>query len=403
MYSEKPLISILVVSYNNTQYLPEVLNSIYTQDYPNIEVLIGDDASTTFDKKQLIKWIDKQKNKRPTRIIINDTNKGTVNNLSSLHKIARGEYLFNIAADDVLFDNTVISKFFDAAEKGNGLWFVAETQLWDQTLSEQIGSFITPKDQEFIVNSSAEILFAECCHRVFLPASYFYKKELLDEIGDLSKYRLVEDWPAQIRLLRKRIKPVFVNSIISSIKHRDGGISHGNKRGQTRGIILYRNDIVNIFSCEVIPLLDTIPEEQASMIMKQYKYEKLGLITACNEYFSDNKITDKNDFLYPLFQEYNRKRIKNIILGIGIKLAKSVKKLFKLFQQFLTLKVPLLFCILSFSCCQVIPIAYNSYIKYWLTVFGNLFIVIAVLSFLVYCMLKAFYIMFSLLIGHGKK
>ncbi|MGN0905985.1 MAG: glycosyltransferase, partial [Bullifex sp.] len=265
MCSEKPLVSILVVSYNNTKYLPNVLESIFNQDYPNIEVLIGDDASTNFDKEQLVKWIDIQEKKRPTQLIINGTNKGTVKNLSNLHKKARGEYLFNIAADDVLFDNTIITKFYNATrENENKLWFVAETQLWNQTLTEQIGSFITPKEQEFIKKASAEELFSECCHRVFLPASYFYKKDLLNYIGDLSNYRLVEDWPAQIRLLRQGIIPVFVDSITSSIKHRDGGISHGNTRGQTRGIIMYRNDIVNIFSYEVIPFLDTMPVEQAS-------------------------------------------------------------------------------------------------------------------------------------------
>ena len=43
------LFTVVVLSYNNSKYLEECLDSILMQSYPEIEIIIADDCSKEFD------------------------------------------------------------------------------------------------------------------------------------------------------------------------------------------------------------------------------------------------------------------------------------------------------------------------------------------------------------------
>ncbi len=46
MYHNNPLVSINLITYNSQKYLNDCLGSIFSQTYPNLEILIIDNAST---------------------------------------------------------------------------------------------------------------------------------------------------------------------------------------------------------------------------------------------------------------------------------------------------------------------------------------------------------------------
>ena len=64
------LISVLVLCYNNQNYIYENLKSIFEQTYPNIEVLIADDASQEFRAASLVDWINKNRTPNISKISI---------------------------------------------------------------------------------------------------------------------------------------------------------------------------------------------------------------------------------------------------------------------------------------------------------------------------------------------
>jgi glycosyltransferase involved in cell wall biosynthesis len=275
MENQLPLISILVPCYNNQQYLFESLKSIFEQTYPAIEVLIGDDGSNNFNAESLINWINKNRTPNIKKIIIieNKENLGTVANLGKLQKASSGEFLFNLAADDVLYDCHVLQNFYNKIlEIGpDAEMIVAQTELWDSQLKNKIGAFLSEEGISIIKKSTPQQLFAECSYRPFLPASYLYRRLLLKKVGSLAgQYRLIEDWPLQLRAMRMGVQPYYLD-IVSSIKHRDGGISHGNKLHSSQTYLAFYHDLLNVYLNEVKPYQSMLSQADAKRAEKYFR------------------------------------------------------------------------------------------------------------------------------------
>ena len=49
--NEKPLISVMMPTYNNAKYIKQAIESIYAQNYDNIEIIVVDDGSTDNTKE----------------------------------------------------------------------------------------------------------------------------------------------------------------------------------------------------------------------------------------------------------------------------------------------------------------------------------------------------------------
>lgn len=274
MTDKFPLISILVLCYNNQHYIYENLKSIFEQTYPNIEVLIGDDESEDFDAEALIQWINKNRTGNIKHIAIyeNEENQGTVANLEHLQNESEGEYLFQIAADDVLFDENVIQSFYDRAmELGDeGKYITAQTEMWDKDLEKKLEDFLKDEWIDLIKNGSARDVFGELSWHACLPACSFYRRDLIEKIGKLSdSYRLVEDWPWALRMTRMGIKPYFLE-IQSSIKHRDGGISHGNTLQSKKAFLTYYRDVLKAYTMEVAPFRDLLTQKEYKRACKNH-------------------------------------------------------------------------------------------------------------------------------------
>lgn len=88
---KSPLVSVLIPAYNEEKYIETVLKAILCQDYPKVEILVIDNASTdkTFETAQ----------KFPTVHVLQEKKKGTNFALELGRKKARGEFIARIDAD----------------------------------------------------------------------------------------------------------------------------------------------------------------------------------------------------------------------------------------------------------------------------------------------------------------
>ncbi|SHM85216.1 glycosyltransferase [Flavobacterium saccharophilum] len=101
---DKSLVTIICLCYNQEKYVVESLFSAIHQDYPFVEVIIVDDFSTDNSRKVIQKWLIDYPE---IRFIANETNLGSTKSFNKALKLAKGDYIIDLACDDILLSNCV--------------------------------------------------------------------------------------------------------------------------------------------------------------------------------------------------------------------------------------------------------------------------------------------------------
>ena len=98
-----PLVTVICLCHNQAPFVAEAIQSVWDQNYPNVELIVVDDGSVDNSKDEI-----KEKLKGlPTEFI--DLNKSVGNCTAFNHGIkkAKGEVIIYLAADDVLYPDRI--------------------------------------------------------------------------------------------------------------------------------------------------------------------------------------------------------------------------------------------------------------------------------------------------------
>lgn len=109
-----PLVSVIVPNYNHAPFLELRLNSIFSQTYQNIEVILLDDAST--DGSEAVLGRFHQRYPEKSRLILNESNSGGVfHQWEKGLQLARGEIIWIAESDDWCSENFLetLVQFFE--------------------------------------------------------------------------------------------------------------------------------------------------------------------------------------------------------------------------------------------------------------------------------------------------
>lgn len=227
MKQNQPLVSVPVITYNSSATVIETLDSVFNQTYPNIELIVSDDCSTDDTIELCRNWIEKNKGRFVgAKILTVEKNSGTSANCNRAEDACKGEWVKEIAGDDVLLPNCITDFVEYVQEHPESVYVFARIKVFGASEEECQRYEKEVFDPAFFQLTSEQQLEKLIFDRNYIPsATCFYNRQKKDECGVRNDERipLLEDWPKWINLLKAGVKFNFVDKVL--VKYRISGIS----------------------------------------------------------------------------------------------------------------------------------------------------------------------------------
>ncbi|THU33532.1 glycosyltransferase [Niastella caeni] len=191
---KKDLLSVVIPFYNMGPYLEEALQSVYTSDYKNIEVIVVNDGS---DKRESIEALKMLQNKYKF-ILIEQSNKGLSVARNTGAQQVTGEFLAFLDPDDAVAPN-YFSKALDILKSKRNVHFVG---CWAQYFEGSTGSWpaFTPEPPYLLY------------HNMINSSALVYRTTVFTQSGwnDPALEYGLEDWESVINLTKNGWKGVVI-------------------------------------------------------------------------------------------------------------------------------------------------------------------------------------------------
>lgn len=219
-------ISIITVCYNSATTIDSTLRSVTSQDYPDIEYIIVDGGSTDGT-------LDIIKRYQNVSILVSEPDKGIYDAMNKGIRLATGDVIGTLNADDFYTDNTAVSDVAKTFEDNAVDACFADLVYVDQNNTDKIVRYW--KSQQYQPG-----LFK----KGWMPAhpTFFVRKAIYEKFGafDLN-FRIAADFELLFRLIEKnKIRTVYLPRVI--IKMRLGGTTNKN----LKNIRIQNTEIIQI-------------------------------------------------------------------------------------------------------------------------------------------------------------
>lgn len=218
MRSAKPLVSVIIPTYNSASFLPESISSVLKQTYKNVEVIVIDDGST--DKtSQLVK-------RYPVRYIRINRTGGPATPRNVGIREAKGELIAFLDADDVWLPGK-LKKQVDFMQRGKFDLISSDAGVINIHGGKTEKSYLAHLGQLKSFGSNA---FPKLYQVNFIiTSSVLVKKRLLTRVGlfnQSSKIAGVEDYDLWLRIAASGAKFGFLPQYV--LLYREHSKSHSD-------------------------------------------------------------------------------------------------------------------------------------------------------------------------------
>lgn len=172
-----PLISVVMPAYNAEKFISESIESILNQSYPNLELLICDDASTDRTREIIQRYSAKDKR---IKFFQNLNNQGYLKTCNKLFNLTIGEYITTQDSDD-LSDPQRLAKQLELIQNNSvDCCFVLHVNI-DES-GKTLDNFKELPSENEEIKKRLETDFP------WLPNPLLIKRTVYNEIGGYNEY-----------------------------------------------------------------------------------------------------------------------------------------------------------------------------------------------------------------------
>lgn len=218
---QKELVSIIVPIYNVEKYLEECIESIISQTYKNIEIILVNDGSTDGSKKIVDEYASKYKFIK----VIHKKNGGLSDARNCGIKNSNGEYICFVDSDDIVTNDYIETMYYNIKNYNTCIAACGMCNFYEDG-----------KKQEICFKNIKQLYVGEDAHKYLNIMGYFnvsscnklYKKELFDNI-EFPVGKKSEDWYIMYKLLDYAGSIYYSSDVKYLYRQRTGSITKSKK------------------------------------------------------------------------------------------------------------------------------------------------------------------------------
>lgn len=259
--AENPLVSVVVVTYNSSNTVVETLESIKGQTYKNIELIITDDCSKDDTIDVVQQWLGENDSRFVyTELVTTKKNSGVSGNLNRGIRKSHGDWIKSIAGDDHLIPSAIEEYIgFIQAHEENIRMCVCDIELFstdgdvDVRIIEEYKRYFQLESESY--EKQRKRVMGQL---VFVGPTYFYSRELYDEIGGFSdKYGCAEEWPFCYKVIRGGNQIYALNKKLVRYRVQSNSLCHTKNRPELGNKLVFDGMYNHFFD---YPFKDLIKE-----------------------------------------------------------------------------------------------------------------------------------------------
>lgn len=277
----KPLISIVVMTYKNQESIYSTLETIMSQEYPTIELIISDDASGRQDVNAITDYIEcyKKENLKSVQILCNKENLGTVKHANKVLQYCHGKYIKFLSCGDGFVNSNSLNLLYKFISDGEYKIVTSKVIVCNENFSDSFYEFPNSRRVELINDSNSQQLNSILKKINIISAiGTIFENGFFDKYKFDESYNYLEDWPLWLKITRENIRIPCLD--VSTGYYSIGGVS--SELGNAYNSNSLRLDMIKCYEKEILPYIDMENQFNKYIIMNRYiklkNYGKFNMI-----------------------------------------------------------------------------------------------------------------------------
>lgn len=192
-----PAVSVICLCHNQGRFVREAILSVLGQTWENTELLVVDDASTDDSVREIREMVTRYP---AIRFIPLSRNVGNCKAFNHALKDARGEYVIDLAADDILLPDRITKGVEALAKAGEGCGINFTDAVW---ISEDGEHLYRHSDRFPHATIPQGNIYHELIARFFICSpTMMFRRSVLEFLGGYDEDLAYEDFDFWIRSSR---------------------------------------------------------------------------------------------------------------------------------------------------------------------------------------------------------
>jgi hypothetical protein len=203
--SNGPLVSVIMPYYNGRKFVREAVQSVLSQTYQDIEIIVVNDASPDREDSEYIEGLADELG---FKLITHSRNEGIGRTLADAFEASRGDFIAELSQDDLYKPDKIGKQVNELTSKKLDAVYAAGDVLYQST--GKVESRKTAKTKQIIESgSAAEILKRQNLPCISIQGLLAKRCVFEKDIVPIWREYLLDDWPVNIRLF-ERYKVGFI-------------------------------------------------------------------------------------------------------------------------------------------------------------------------------------------------